>query len=170
MTPAVDAMQIISTLFPALAAAQATIFSGTGYGTYYYDIEQVQACGADFSLQNMGDVECSFSTALTLDQINSNYVVAMNHTQLKGDLATYCGKKVVVTVNGVKSDLPLFIGDGCERCGDGNPDGPWNPSGAPGLDFSYSVLSELSSSACSAGHIDLSWDILDEELYHFDTN
>jgi hypothetical protein len=95
----------------------------------------------------------------------------MNHTQLIGDMALYCGKKVIVSVNGVPSSLPLFIGDGCARCGTGSSSsGVWEPNGAPGLDFSYSVLSELSASACAAGHVSITWEIVDETLYDFDTN
>ena len=134
-------------------------------------MKQVQACGTDFSNQNLGAVECSNLAAVSLDDIDSNYVVAMNHTQLIGDMSLYCGKKVLVTVNGVQSNLPLFIGDGCERCGTGSSsDTTWNANGAPGLDFSYSVLSQLSSDACNDGHIDISWEIVDETLYNFDTN
>ena len=150
--------------------AQDVIYSGTGFGTYYYDVEQVEACYTDFSNANLGNVECN-NAALSLDQINSDYLVAMNHTQIVGDLGLYCGKQVIVTVNGVQSDLPLFIGDGCQRCGTGSSSSTvWNADGAPGLDFSYSVLSELSSAACDAGHIDISWEIVDVTLYDFDTN
>jgi hypothetical protein len=160
-----------SLLFMLRAYAQQTIYSGSGFGTYYYDIEQVEACGDDFANQNLGDVECSFETALSLDQINSNYIVAMNHSQLIQDMALYCGKQVIVSVNGVASSLPLFIGDGCERCGTGSDTSTvWNPNGAPGLDFSYTVLSELSSSACDAGHISISWEIVDVTLYDFETS
>jgi hypothetical protein len=158
-------------LFTLRAQAQATLASGTGFGTYYYDTNQVQACGTDFSAQNQGGVECSFSTLMSLDQIDSNYLVAMNHSQLVGDMASYCGKKVIVSVNGVPSSLPLFIGDGCQRCGTGSSSSDvWNVDGAPGLDFSYSVLSELSASACTDGHISISWEIVDETLFNFDTN
>lgn len=158
-------------LFAASVFSQAVIDSGNGFGTYYYDIEQVEACGDDFVNQNLGFVECNFFTGLSLDQINSNYIVAMNHTQIAGNLAQYCGKRVIVTANGVQSSLPLFIGDGCQRCGTGSRTNTvWNPNGAPGLDFSYSVLSELNSNACFAGHIDISWEIVDETLYDFDTN
>jgi len=109
-------------------------------------------------------------TALSLDQVNSNYVVAMNHTQLVGDMAKYCGKRVIVSVNGVPSSLPLFIGDGCARCAGGSySSDSWNPVGAPGLDFSYTVLNELSSNACNDGHIDITWEIVDETLFTFDT-
>lgn len=158
-------------LFAAPTFSQSTIASGTGFGTYYYDIEQVQACSDDFGPQNQGPVECSSSTALSLDQLDSNYLVAMNHTQLIGDIGTYCGKRVVVSVNGVPSSLPLFIGDGCQRCGTGSSTSDvWDPNGAPGLDFSYSVLSQLSASACADGHISISWEIVDDTLYNFDTN
>lgn len=158
-------------LLSLYAQAQSTIYSGTGFGTYYYDIEQIEACGADFEFQNLGYVECSLLTPLSLNQVDSNYIVAMNHTQLVGDMALYCGKRVIVSVNGIPSSLPLFIGDGCERCGTGSSSNTiWNPTGAPGLDFSYSVLSELSASACDAGHISISWEIVDDTLYDFDTN
>ncbi|TWU71472.1 hypothetical protein ED733_003038 [Metarhizium rileyi] len=147
-----------------------TIFSGHGFATYYYDIENVKACGTDFVNQNQGYVACSPGTARSLNQIGTNYLVAMNNTELQKNRKKYCGKRVIVTVNGEKSTLPFFIGDGCERCGGGPLTGPWNPVGAPGLDFSYSALSELSTQACSAGHIELSWEIADEALFQFNTD
>lgn len=154
------------------ALGDTTIFSGSGFGTYYYDVEDVDACGTSFEYQNMGDVMCNQQTGLTLDDINSNYVVAMNNSQLASDPSLYCGKKVVVTVNGQQSDLPIFIGDGCQRCADGSADSTtWNSQGSPGLDFSLSVLNELSdNAACDDGHIEISWEIVDETLYNFDTN
>lgn len=153
------------------ASAQSTIFKGKGFGTYYYDIQQRQACGADFNNQNLGSVMCNWSTAKSLNDVNSNNLVAMSNLPLKTPegRAKYCGKRVIVTVNGVKSDIPFFIGDGCERCAHGS-DSQWNPNGAAGLDFSYSALSQLSPLACQNGHIDLEYEIVDESLYHFDTN
>lgn len=165
-------INLVTGLLLALGAqAKSTIYSGAGFGTYYYDIEQIQACGANFEYQNLGYVGCSNYLPLSLNAVNSNYIVAMNNTQLRGNLALYCGKRVIVSVNGVPSSLPLFIGDGCERCGTGSSSNTvWNPTGAPGLDFSYSVLSELSSTACAAGHNSITWEIVDETLYNFDTN
>lgn len=162
-----------SLLFTSGAFAADTISKGSGFGTYYYDIEQIDACGTTFSAQNQGTVMCSHTGVLPLTEINSNNIVAMNNTELRGDLAQYCGKRVVVTVDGKQSDLPLFIGDGCQRCGSGDSNAKtWNAEGAPGLDFSYSVLNELAggSGACDAGHIDISWEIVDETLHQFDTN
>ncbi|KUL81544.1 hypothetical protein ZTR_10060 [Talaromyces verruculosus] len=153
------------------AYGQNTIYSGSGFGTYYYDVQQIDACGTSFEYQNMGGVHCSLQTTLSLTQINSNYLVAMNNTQLSADMSRYCGKKVIVSVNGQPSDLPLFIGDGCERCGTGSATATsWDAAGAPGLDFSYEVLNELSGgAACADGHIDISWEIVDETLYNFDS-
>lgn len=165
--------QILSSIgiFAASAAAQTVLNSGSGFGTLYYDISDVNGCQDDFSLQNEGFVECNFFTGLSLDEMNTDYVVAMNHTLLAGNLAKYCGKKVIVTSNGVQSDLPLFIGDGCARCAGGpSTNTVWNPNGAPGLDFSYTVAQELNSNACFAGHFPLTWEIVDETLYNFDTN
>lgn len=158
-------------LFALGAAADSTIASGEGFGTYYYDIKEVDACGTSFSSQNQGGVMCSSETLLSLDKMNSNYVVAMNNSQIRSDPSKYCGKKVVVTVNGKKSDMPLFIGDGCQRCADGSAGSDtWNAQGAPGLDFSYSVLNELTGgSACDDGHAAISWEILDETIYDFAT-
>jgi hypothetical protein len=83
----------------------------------------------------------------------------------------YCGEKVIVYVKGFQSSLPLFIGDGCQRCGDGTASSTiWDPNSTPGLDFSYSVLSALSANACTYGHISISWRIVDETLYSFDKN
>lgn len=118
-------------------SAHGPIFSGTGFGAYYYDVKHVDACGTSFAAQSRGPLECESETALSLDQVNSNYVVAMNHSQLILDMAKYCGKRVVVTVNGKRSDLPLFIGDGCQRCAGGSPSSDiWNSVGAPGVQSS----------------------------------
>jgi hypothetical protein len=151
------------------ASSQQTISKGSGFGTYYYDMKDIKACGTDFEYQNMGVVRCSPQAGKTLDDINSNYIVAMNNTQLGADMDKYCGKKVVVSVNGKESDLPLFIGDGCERCATGPSDAKtWDSTGAPGLDFSYSVLNELTGGkACDDGHAAITWEIVDETLHKF---
>lgn len=163
-------MHFISALLAlaATATAQNTILSAKGFGTYYYDIKQTKACGADFSNQNKGSVMCSWIEGKTLEQINSNNLVAMSNAPLKtaDGRSKYCGKKVVVTVNGKKSNIPFFIGDGCERCAHGS-NSTWDPNGAQGLDFSYSQLSALSSEACAKGHVSISYDIVDETLYKF---
>jgi hypothetical protein len=158
-------------VFAASTFAQTVLNSGSGFGTHYYDVEDVDGCQENFASQNGGFVQCNFFTGLSLDQMNTNYVVAMNHTLLASDLAKYCGKKVIATSNGVQSNLPLFIGDGCARCAGGpSTNTVWNPNSAPGLDFSYTAAQELYNNACFAGHFDITWEILDETIYNFDTN
>jgi hypothetical protein len=160
---------VTSLCFLLRANAQGTIFSGTGFGTYYYDVEHVVACNTSFLAQNSGNLECSSETALSLDQVNSNYVVAMNHSQLVSDMTKFCGKRIIVTINGRQSDLPFFVGDGCQRCAGGSSsDTTWSPVQAPGLDFSYSALKELyGDAACTDGHVPISWEIVDDTIYDF---
>jgi hypothetical protein len=57
-----------SLLYVFRAYAQTAIYSGTGFGTYYYNIGQTNACGSDFTSQNEGFVECSPLAALALNQ------------------------------------------------------------------------------------------------------
>ncbi|CAG8344663.1 unnamed protein product [Penicillium salamii] len=163
-------MAAVSLLLTVGTSARSVIDSGQGFGTYYYDIEQVDSCGTTFQYQNKGGLMCSPTTLLSLDEISTNHVVAMNNTQLGMDLFMYCGKRVVVSINGRQSDLQLFIGDGCQRCGLGSSVSDiWKAEGAPGLDFSYTVLNELSGgNACDTGHYAISWEILDEKIYDFD--
>ncbi|GMG10247.1 hypothetical protein BDV35DRAFT_398725 [Aspergillus flavus] len=159
----------IATSYIFYTGAQNVIFSGAGFGTYYYDIKQVNVCGTSFTFQNAGPIQCSWAKALSLTDLNSNYVVAMNRTQLAEDLTAFCGKRVIVSVNGEPSDLPLFIGDGCERCSYGSgSNAVWDPHGAPGLDFSLSALSELSASAWDKGHVPITWEIVDEVIHPID--
>jgi hypothetical protein len=159
----------LSFIFIAMVASQEVITRGAGYGTYYYDVLDVARCGSDFTEANQGPVECSPNRYWTLNDVHSNYLVAMNHTQLAGDLGRYCGKKVMVAVNGIDSGLPLFIGDGCVRCAmDLSPSSAWNADGSPGLDLSYGVAETLASSVCDTGHIEISWEIVDELVYQFD--
>ncbi|KAJ6783284.1 hypothetical protein PWT90_02191 [Aphanocladium album] len=151
------------------ALAQEVLLQGTGFGTYYYDVQQRRTLAADFTLQNQGGVMCNWGTTLSIDKINSNNLVAMSNVLLKTEAgrATYCGKRVIVTVDGVRSSMPFFIGDGCERCAYGSS-AKWNATGAAGLDFSYTALAALSPLAYQQGHIDIEYSIVNKTLYHFE--
>lgn len=152
------------------ALAQDVLFSGNGFGTYYYDVFDMDGCATGYQGMEKQPVECSLEEFLALETINSDYLVAMNHTQLAADMGKWCGKRVIVSVNGVPSSMPFFIGDGCGRCSEGSADqATWDPAGAPGLDFSFAALNQLNSEACAKGHIDISWEIVDEQIYNFAT-
>lgn len=71
-----------------------------GFGTYYSNIEQKQAYGRDFTMQNQGPIECN-KGALTLNDIDFNLIVAINHTLLSGNLAKSCGRQVNVIASGI---------------------------------------------------------------------
>ncbi|GAM40116.1 hypothetical protein TCE0_034r12214 [Talaromyces pinophilus] len=138
--------------------SKSVIYEGSGWGTYYYDVEDTDVCGSNFAEINGGDVTCGWITAATLNQVNSNYLVAMNVTQLEDDLTQYCGMEVIVYINGVEPNLPFFIGDGCKRCSEGSPtQTTWNQYGAP-----------ASGNACNDGYMEISWEIVDNKLYNFD--
>lgn len=161
------ALVIIGSLI-SYVSSQATLFKGRGFGTYYYDVKQPKAGGTDFTNQNKGSVMCSWILGETLDDINSNNLVAMSSASLSTSegRAKYCGKRVKVAVNGVTSDTPFFVGDGCQRCAVGS-DVTWNPNGAQGLDFSFSALSKLSPEAFAKGHVDISYEIVDDTIFTF---
>lgn len=155
-------------LLASLALTQDVIYSGAGFGTYYYDVVETEACRNSFQNMDNGLVECSLEQPWTLNDIGSNYVVAMNDTLLKENMGRYCGKRAIVFMNGVPSRLPFFVGDGCHRCGTRPADrDTWNPDGAPGLDFSFSALRGLSSEICENGHVDISWKVINEQIYDF---
>jgi hypothetical protein len=82
--PTLPDIAVVNLLFTARVHAQGVLSSGSGFGTYYHDINRINACGTSFVSQNKGPVECSLTTALTLNDVNSNYLVAVNHTLLAG--------------------------------------------------------------------------------------
>lgn len=170
MHPFLAIATLVALLLAPGALTQEVMFSDVGYGTYYYDVFDKDACLADPGMDK-NPVECSHEIYLSLEEINSDYLVAMNHTQLASDLGRWCGKRVIVSVNGKPSDMPFFIGDGCGRCSRDLTEGDeWNSAGAPGLDFSFAALNKFNSEACEKGHIDISWDIVDEQIYDFATD
>ncbi|CAG8285738.1 unnamed protein product [Penicillium salamii] len=163
-------LSIVACLLSVIGAStQSVIYSGQGFATEYYDVKDPHVCGWSYDSMNQGNVACNPTIGLSLEKIDSNHLVAMNNTLLHTDLSLYCGKKVVVSVNGKPSSLPLFIGDGCGRCSSGpSTSRTWNPSAAPGIDLSHEVLQELSRDACHAGHVEISWEVFDEQVYEFD--
>ena len=84
----------------------------------------------------------------------------MPNQLLRANLAGYCGKRVVVTINGRRrDDLDLRIWDGCEACNANN-----------GLDFSSSMFATLfGENRCAEGRIkgQMSWEIVDVQAMPF---
>lgn len=90
-------------LFILGTATQEELSNGASFGTYYSDIRHMDACGASFAAQNVSPLECESQVSLSLVQVNSKYVVAMDHNQLISYKPKYCGKRVVLIVNGKQS-------------------------------------------------------------------
>lgn len=145
-----------------LVTAQTVLAEGNGNGTFYYDVTQDRINTWDLtSMNHNGVLRCGDRVAITPVQLHSNYLVAMNETELNGNLKKYCGKRVIVTYNGKKSNIPFFIGDGCAAC-----------AREPLLDFSFSGLAELStrSEVWEKGRINIGWQIVNEDIYQFPIN
>lgn len=161
---------ILFYLILELSCAQKIIAEGKGYGTMYYDVVSPKVQHYDWSVANSGALQCSFSTKISLDDVHSNYIIAINATELRQNRNKYCGKRVIVDVGGVTSDKQFFIGDGCKHCALDTKSGKYNPHGAPGLNFSYLALMELSCDAYAKGNIEIGWKIVDEEVHSFPVN
>lgn len=135
--------------------AKDLIANGIGKASYSYDIQNPVRCGVDLTNRNNGPLVCGLDR-LTPNQVNSSYIVAMNDTELRGNLERYCGKRVIIKVDGKASPERFFIGDGCQAC-----------ATSPILALSYSAVEQLNPNICYEGLTDISWEILDEDVYPF---
>lgn len=153
---------------PNLKRANVLLSSVAGQphdATFYYDINGGGTCGPVNGINSFAGIDAGFtfcepsnvSKAKTLGQRGTNNIVAMPANLLSGNAAKYCGKKVIVTWNGVqRTDLDLFIWDACQAC-----------SGNDGLDFSSTIFGNLAGAAnCAAGRIEnkMTWEIVDETV------
>jgi hypothetical protein len=132
--------------------------------TFYYDINGAGPCGpvngiASFSETN-GYAACEPSAGYqTLKERNTNNIVAIPVSLLSQNKASFCGKRVVATVNGVeRNDLNLVIWDSCVAN---------DARGNGGLDVSSTIFADLvGTDRCGEGRIknELSWRIVDDQL------
>ena len=148
--------------------AQNQLLSGAGDATFYYDINGGGTCGPANGISSYpetgGYCMCEWNnpSPKTLGSYNTNNIVAIPNQLLRNNLSKYCGKKVVVTIDGKeRDDLNLFVWDGCEAC-----------NANDGLDFSSTTFGDLfGANRCPAGRIkgELSWKIVDEQVqpYNF---
>lgn len=84
----------------------------------------------------------------TLAQRNTNNVIAIGQLYMASSAARakWCGKKVIVTKNGVQVKAPdggdFFVWDGCQACSE---------QSNSILDFSLTALQKVDSNACTVG-------------------
>nr|AAC13727.1 chitinase [Volvox carteri f. nagariensis] len=142
------------------------LYSGSGSGTYYYDLRTTCPQNPGGFPENNGYPYCasynpSAPTYKTLAQLNTNNVIAIDRNVLSANRARLCGKKVLVFKNGVPVTAPnggsFFVWDGCEAC-----------VGGGRIDFSLSGLQRAASNACSLGVVPgISWQVVDEVVQQF---
>ena len=141
------------------------LYSGTAGGTYYYDVRT--SCPQDTSgyPENNGYPSCTSWTPganqLTIAQVNSNNIIAIDNSVLSSNRAKYCGKKVVVTYNGRQIAAPdggdFFVWDGCAAC-----------VGGGRIDFSVSGLRNVNSNGCTLGVVPgVSFSVVDQVVKTF---
>ena len=150
----------------AQTVAADDLLTGAGDATFYYDVNGAGTCGPANGISSYAETDgygmCEWynPNPRTLRDYGTNNIVAMPNQILGGNLATYCGKKVIVSIDGQeRDDLNLFIWDGCEAC-----------NGNDGLDFSSTIFGDLfGEGRCGEGRIqgELSWRITDEQVQGF---
>jgi hypothetical protein len=134
--------------------------SGSGTGTYYYDIARSNCGGGSFAETN-GYPKCTSNTSYkTLAQYGTNNIVAIDNNLLNapGGRERYCGKQIRVYRNGAEvAGGPFVVMDGCAGCG------------STTIDFSLTAADSISGGrACQDGRIGgLSWSVTTNQIIPF---
>jgi hypothetical protein len=135
--------------------------SGSGSGTYYYDIDGKSCFGEVFGYEN-GYTSCESYTPgknqKTLQERDSNYIVAIDVAKLNNPKGRkkYCGKRLNVKHNGVLVNKTFVVWDGCGSCK------------SKKIDFSLSALKAINKDACFLGVVPgLTWEITNEQVMKF---
>lgn len=146
-------------------AGGASLYAGSGSGTYYYDVRTQCPQNPNGYPETDGYATCeSFSPGpnqKTLRQGNSDNVVAIDMNVLKVNRAGLCGKKIIVTHNGAPVSAPdggdFYVWDGCAAC-----------VGGGRIDFSVSGLRNADPNACNLGVVPgVSWQVVDVQSRPF---
>jgi hypothetical protein len=137
------------------------LYSGTGLGTYYYDYIGKTCNGDAFYQENNGYTQCeSFTPGPFQKQLKdrqNNNIVAIDNLLLSTDRQKYCGKRVIVSHNGIPINNTFVVWDGCVAC-----------QGGKRLDFSVSELLNIEPDACRIGIVpNISWKVVDEVVIPF---
>ncbi|KAJ3076634.1 hypothetical protein HDU98_001643 [Podochytrium sp. JEL0797] len=153
-TPAVQPPTTTAPPQPPTSSANILI-SGSGSGTYYYDIYNQVCPGFTHYAENQGITACEPSTGYqTLAQRNNNNIVAIAVDQLSANKAGLCGKRVVVKYNGEEVEGTFVVWDACVAC-----------TGGVKIDFSLGALEKIEPAACHMGVVPgMSWEVTDEQV------
>ncbi|KAJ3119391.1 hypothetical protein HK100_000337 [Physocladia obscura] len=126
------------------------LISGSGSGTYYYDITGRTCNGAPPYPEDNGYTFCEPDSGYeTLTQRGDNYIVALALDQMQANKAGLCGKQVIVKYNGNVVPGNFVVWDACQAC-----------TGGVRLDFSVTALLSINSNACQLGVVPgVSWEV-----------
>ncbi|KAJ3083333.1 hypothetical protein HK100_009471 [Physocladia obscura] len=160
ITTSIAAMITIHNVTKTTSATSNTniLVSGSGDGTYYYDITG-KTCdhGAPFQ-ENNGYTFCEPDSGFqTLVERDNNYIVALAVDEMNANKANLCGKKVIVTYAGNVVPGEFVVWDACVAC-----------TGGVRLDFSLSALLEIEPDTCQLGVIPgIKWEVTDTQVIPF---
>ena len=139
-------------------ASGSVLHSGSGKASYYYDVAGATCLASEAAgyAETSGYTACEpndVSLAKTLKQHGTNYIVAIDDGLLSSDKAKYCGKRIKVTKGGEEVAGTFYVWDGCAAC-----------AGGARLDLSVTAINQADPNACTLGLIDISWEILNEQV------
>lgn len=148
----------------ASSNGSAVLNTGSGGGTYYYDVTGATCNGDAPYRENQGYPKCAsydLASARTVQQFGTNNAVAIDNTLLVGadGREKYCGKQIRVFKDGVEvAGCPFFVWDGCEAC-----------LGGVRIDFSVSALRSIQENACTVGVVPgISWEVTETQVVPFE--
>ena len=138
----------------------ASLYSGSGSGTYYYDVAGATCNGVGFP-ETSGYPYCtSFDSSKykRLNEYGTNKIVAIDRKVLAANRATMCGKQIQVFKNGVEVPGPFVVFDGCEAC-----------EGGGRIDFSLTALNQIDNgNACQSGVVPgITWKVTNTQIIPF---
>ncbi|KAJ3357973.1 hypothetical protein HDU83_000030 [Entophlyctis luteolus] len=139
----------------ASSSSATVLISGSGDGSFYYDVSGNSCPSAKTFAENNGYTSCEPSVGYeTLEERGTNYIVALAKDEMDSNKAGLCGKRVQVYYNGVAVDATFYVWDSCVAC-----------EGGVRLDFSLTALMSINSNVCNLGIVSgISWQVLDEQV------
>lgn len=151
---------------PAICVANiggSVLYSGSGSGTFYYDVTGRTCSGGAPYKENNGYPYCTSFVAgsdqKTVEQYGTNNIVAIDANFLSQNRDSLCGKQIHVYKDGVEvSGGPFVVFDGCEAC-----------VGGGRIDFSLSALDSIDNgNACNDGVVPgITWRVTDNQIIPF---
>ncbi|KAJ3062588.1 hypothetical protein HDU98_001534, partial [Podochytrium sp. JEL0797] len=164
--PDPNATKVVDATFtkrPQTSSSSATsssnvLISGSGDGTYYFDITGAGCADQPYLAETLvtvaqGYTSCEKYNGMPLAARGDNNIVALAIDQMNGNKDTLCGKRVIVSYDGKVVPGTFVVWDSCVAC-----------TGGVRLDFSLGALLEIEPNTCHMGVVPgISWEVTDEQ-------